>query len=150
MPHYQHVLVPVDFTETDAQSLAQAKDLMDKYQTKLTVLHVMQDVPVHTEPFANMEALPLSPELRDQQTTNTQEKLGLLISQAGLPDSTAIACTTGVVADAIVRFAVEQSVDLMVITHSGRRGFLGFMGTTADALVKSAQCDVLVVRNGTD
>ncbi|QLQ34212.1 MAG: universal stress protein [Candidatus Thiothrix singaporensis] len=47
----------------------------------------------------------------------------------------------------ILDFADAKQVDLIVIAHSGKKGFLGFLGSTADSVVRSAHCDVLVLRN---
>ena len=50
-------------------------------------------------------------------------------------------------AQAIVRFADQDSFDLLVIGQSGRSGVWGsFLGSTADKMVRHASCAVLVVR----
>lgn len=55
---------------------------------------------------------------------------------------------TGVPADEILKLADEESVDLIVMGAKGRTGFsLLLLGSAAEAVVKSAPCDVLTVRS---
>jgi nucleotide-binding universal stress UspA family protein len=50
-------------------------------------------------------------------------------------------------ARALVDYATETGVDLLVLGHSGHSRLWGtFLGTTADKVVRHAPCSVLVVR----
>jgi len=52
-------------------------------------------------------------------------------------------------ADAIARFAAEQSCDLIVMTTHGRTGFVrGLLGSVADRVTRSACVPVMLVRGG--
>lgn len=53
----------------------------------------------------------------------------------------------GAPADAIVRFASEQAVDLIVMGTHGRMGFSrALMGSVAEQVVRHANCPVLTLR----
>ena len=50
-------------------------------------------------------------------------------------------------AQAIVKYADDQGIDLIALGHSGHSGLWGtFLGTTADKTMRHAGCSVLVVR----
>ena len=48
--------------------------------------------------------------------------------------------------DTILEVADAENINLIIIGHSGNKGFFGLLGSTTTAVVKSAKCDVLVVR----
>lgn len=150
MHRYQHILAPVDFSSMAAPVIKRAKELAETYDARLSILHVVQDVPLGAEPFGEPSALVLNEELREQQLQQAEEKLGELATQYDLPLNVDRAITEGFATDSILEFATERQVDLIVIAHSGKKGFFGLLGSTADTVVKSAKCDVLVMRNLTD
>lgn len=50
-------------------------------------------------------------------------------------------------AKALVDYAAEAALDLLVIGHTGHSALWGsFLGTTADKVVRHASCSVLIVR----
>jgi universal stress protein A len=50
------------------------------------------------------------------------------------------------VARAIVEIARDRAVDLIVVGGHSREGLEWLFGSTADAVVRRAPCDVLVIR----
>lgn len=151
MHGYQHVLAPVDFSDTGSIVIKRAKEIAERYDTRLSLLHVVQDVaPLGAEPFGEPSALIINEELREQQLKQAEEKLEELANQHDLPLSVDRAIAEGFTTDAILEFASEKQVDLIVIAHSGKKGFFGLLGSTADSVVKSAKCDILVIRNLAD
>jgi len=57
----------------------------------------------------------------------------------------------GVPANEIVRFANEQSVDLIVMGTHGWTGFKHLiLGSTAENVVRTAKCPVLTVKSSSD
>lgn len=147
MHHYQHLLAPIDFSGTSANVLKRARELAEMYDARLTLLHVVEDMPIGAEPFGEPSSLVLSEELRQQQLATAEKKMQALAQQFNLPLSVERAIEEGFTTDTILEFARHKQVDLIVIAHSGKKGFLGFLGSTADAVVKSAHCDVLVLRS---
>lgn len=150
MHRYQHVLAPIDFSNMATAVIKRAKELAESYDARLSILHVVQDVPLGAEPFGEPSALVLNEELREQQLKHAEDKLEQLAAEHELPLSVDRAITEGFATDAILEFATERQVDLIVVAHSGKKGFFGLLGSTADSVVKSAKCDVLVMRNLTD
>jgi nucleotide-binding universal stress UspA family protein len=56
---------------------------------------------------------------------------------------------TGVAANAIVQYAADHSMDLIVMGTHGRSGFAHLLlGSVAEQVVRTAHCPVLTVRTG--
>lgn len=151
MQHYQHILAPIDFSARSHEVVKRARELAETHDARLTLLHVVQDVPVGAEPFGEPSGLILSEELREQHIAKATEKMRDISEKLGLPLNVERAIEEGMSTHTtILDFAEAKQVDLIVIAHSGKKGFLGFLGSTADSIVKSAHCDVLVLRNKTE
>ncbi|MDD5393460.1 MAG: universal stress protein [Thiothrix sp.] len=148
MKPYQHVLVPVDFSQISTSIVARANELAKFYQAKLTLLNVLEDVPLGAVAFGGTGELTMPPAMQQNQINQATEKLRKLEETYGLVDNAALEAvyTAGKPSAAILQFAKENGVDLIVVGNSGRRGVLGFMGSTAEATVKGASCDVMAVR----
>ena len=146
MQRYQHILAPVDFSDASNGVIERALELAEHYDARLTLLHVVENMPLGIEPFGEPSSLVLSVEIQEQQLSNATAKMQALAQQFSLPLSVEQAVLEGFTTSTLLAFAQEKQVDLIVIAHSGKKGFLGFLGSTADAVVKSAHCDVLVVR----
>ncbi|MEB4590875.1 universal stress protein [Candidatus Thiothrix sp. Deng01] len=148
MQRYQHVLAPVDFSARSSELIKRALEIAETHDARLTLLHVVQDAPVGAEPFGEPSGLVLSEEIREQHLTAAQEKMRELAEQYDLPLNVDRAIEEGISTHtSILDFADAKQVDLIVIAHSGKKGFMGFLGSTADSVVRSAHCDVLVLRN---
>lgn len=147
MSRYQHLLAAIDFSEISTRVVERARDLAETYDARLTLLHVVENVPVGLEPFSETSSLYLGEELRLQQLTNAETSMQVLMQRLQLPLSVDPAIHEGFTTETILGFAKDKHVDLIIIAHSGKKGFLGFLGSTANAVVRSAHCDVLVIRH---
>lgn len=147
MNRYQHILAAIDFSEISARVVECARELAEAYDARLTLLHVVENTPLGLEPFGETSSLYLAEELRLQQINDAQTNIQALMERFQLPLSVAPMIEEGFATDTILAFAKNKHVDLIVIAHSGKKGFLGFLGSTANAVVKSAHCDVWVVRH---
>ncbi len=117
------------------------------YDARLTLLHVVEDVPIGIEPFGEPSSLVVNEEIRQQLVANAEKHMQTLAQQFSLPLNVEQAIEEGFTTDTILEFARHKQVDLIVIAHSGKKGFLGLLGSTANSVVKSAPCDVLVIRD---
>ena len=146
MYRYQHILAAIDFSDASHRVVQRARELTEHYNARLSLLHVVEEIPLGAEPFGDTSSLLLTEELHQQQLAAARDGLQLLALQFNLPLHVEQAVEEGFTTSSILAFAEHKQVDLIVLAHSGKKGFLGFLGSTADAMVKSAQCDVLVIR----
>lgn len=147
MQRYQHLLAAVDFSDMGGEVIQHAQQMAELFDARLSLLHVVQDLTLAAEPFGEPAALVLGEEIRQQHLTRSQENLEALAAQHQLPLHVERAIETGFAAETIISFAEDKQVDLIVLAHSGKKGIFGLLGSTANAVVKSAKCDVLVVRH---
>lgn len=147
MRRYRHILAAVDFSHISKVVIEQAKELAELHNAHLALLHVVPNLPLAAEPFGEPAGLVVSPEILQQQLANAQQELERLATAAQLPLHVERAVIEGMeVSDSILEFAASKHSNLIVMAHSGKRGFLGLLGSTATSVVKHARCDVLVLR----
>lgn len=143
---YQHILIPVDFSELSQPVIQRGKELAAHYQAKLTLLHVYESPTMSMQSFGEPGAIMLSADLIEQQLEDVKKQLQDYATKAGLADA-GLQVVEGIASDSINDYAQESQVDLIILGHGVKSGLLGFlMGSTSTAVVKHAVCDVFVVR----
>ena len=143
MLKYQHVLFAVDFSEEAFCVGQRAKDIAERYQAKLSLIHVVEEVNIS----AGYELMPLLPELPDETILQeAQESLDRLTERLELADAEKWAVSAVSTKEGISQTAQEHQVDLIVVGSHGRHGLSLLLGSTANAVLHSAPCDVLAVR----
>lgn len=143
MKGYQHILCAVDLTQENTEVFARAQALAIHDQTQLTLLHVVEYVPID---LANELVLPQQQEIEQQLVKQAEKALQEMADSASLPVNTEV--VQGSVKSEIVLYAEENNVDLLVLGRHGRHGLSRLLGSVANAVVHHAPCDVLTVRIG--
>lgn len=144
MEGYSHILAPVDFSPATHPLLERALRESELHSARLTLLHIIEfypeDVPPGFVPPENAD--PIQVYLR-----RAREQLAELAHKIGLPEVERIALTyTGSAYHEIIRFAKDNDADLIVMGYAGR-WITDALGSTAMAVTRHSQCDVLLVRN---
>ncbi|MBW3658705.1 MAG: universal stress protein [Actinobacteria bacterium] len=150
---YRHILVAVDGSPSSRAVTTHAYELAAQLGASCTVLHVLDDVTVPfvnygMEPYVNVEAI--NPELIEAQRTGAERMVADLAR--GAPGDVEV---SGAVVEAggrrigqsITDEAEARGADLVVVGTHGHRGLSRvFVGSVADAVVRSADVPVTVVR----
>jgi nucleotide-binding universal stress UspA family protein len=144
----QHCLVPIDFSEYSLHALDYAVELAGKLYARLTLLHVIQSLPVGgadmgvTLPYAYIENL-------EAELRRSLESYRERITAKGLLSDSVI--VHGVPFQEIIETARARQVDLIIMGTHGRTGILHvLLGSVAEKVVRLAPCPVLVTRRPTD
>lgn len=143
MQAYQHILLSVDFAGHDDQVAQRARDLANKYQARLSVLHVVENLPFADSIYGPM--IPSDAELTSQLMDAAKERLAALADGISIPPENRWV-EIGSPKLEIVRIAEENQVDLIVVGSHGRHGISLLLGSTASSVIHHARCDVLAVR----
>ena len=163
---FTHVLVPTDFSEPANQALRYAAEEATLHHAKVTLLHVLPphavtDVYYVTgfpEPAPQGSFDPggggrLGDRSLSQPTVVRRDPNEEALTELHdlIPDgyhgAWGVAVAVGHPADAIVRVALEGSVDLIVMGTHGRTGLQHvLLGSVAEKVVRLAPCPVLTVR----
>ena len=144
MKQYKNILLATDFSEISQQIIARAKDMADRFEAQLSVLHVAEYAPIldpGTREFDPFNLVGLDPVIFDAAIQQLME----LGESLGIPDERLL-FENGKAKDVIVRIASENSFDLIVIGTHGRSGLGALLGSTATNVIMHAPCDVLTVR----
>lgn len=149
MDTYRNILVAIDLSDEAEQVLSKAVSMASLYQAELSVVHVAQALTIYGGfPYY---ASPLDKELHKQ--ADVKATLFEAIDQKSEPfgiSKGAIDIRFGYRADQILEKAQSNNIDLIVVGSHGRHGIRLLLGSTANAIVHRAKCDVLTVRISSD
>ncbi|HYT67778.1 MAG TPA: universal stress protein [Vicinamibacterales bacterium] len=145
MINLKTILVPSDFSECSDAALRYGLELARRFDATLHLLHVVQD-PL-TQPWAAEGfSAPLF-EVVDKWQKEAKERLARSIPAADAGRVT-VAATIGWPYAEILHYAVEHSVDLIVMGTHGRGGVTHMLlGSIAEKVIRRAPCPVLTVRH---
>ena len=139
------ILFPTDFSEGALSALPHAADLARNCGAKLYMLHVVYDIATASGmyvPHVSVDEMYKELEkgaLKELQTFGLEERKSIKDVEYSV--------LRGVPYEEILTFAREKGVDMIVIGTHGRKGLDRFLfGSTAEKVVRYAQCPVLTVR----
>ena len=142
MGTYQHVLLAVDFSKDSDYVGARAVALAGEVGARITLLHVV--TPVYQEPlYDGVSTLPL--DLEAQLVDAATRTLHDLAQRLGAAEAETLV-EVGTPKAAILGTAKARGADLIVVGSHGVHGLGLLLGSTANAVLHGAVCDVLAVR----
>ena len=137
---YQNVLVAVDLSNDDEYLITSAMNIAGE-ASRLTVVSVIEPM-VYP---ADMATAALPAMLLEERLEQTQATLSALSKKHSLPEG-AYRVAYGRPATEIHKVARELNTDLIVVGSHGRHGVQLLLGSTSNAVLHGADCDVLAVR----
>lgn len=145
MSHYKHILVAIDVTDEAAEILEKASQAAKDNDAKLSAITVVRPL---THAYTGMEVAGLAAaalNFEAEAKASVENTLGKLCAQHGInTDDQHI--VFGVPANEIKQAAEKMQADLIVVGSHGRHGLGLLLGSTANAVLHGATCDVLTVR----
>ena len=144
MDDYRHILLATDFAPESRRVGERAVELAARYGARLSLLHVVDYVPLE---LSNDMMLAEPVDVDGRLVEEARESLDHLADDLGQGDAQrwVVLGSTG---PEIKRTAEEHDVDLIVVGSHGRHGLALLLGSTANAVLHGAPCDVLAVRVG--
>lgn len=143
MSHYRHILLATDFSKQGDYVADKAKVLADTHQAKLSIVHVIDNIPMPDAYYGMVISLT---EVSDD-TLLEAEKAKLINLSVRLNVDLADCCLLwGIPKQEIINIAEQDQVDLIVVGSHGRHGLALLLGSTANSILHYAKCDVLAVR----
>ena len=143
MNNYNHILLAVDLSPTSQQVAIKAQHLAALNQAKLSIIHVVEIIPMIDINYETVS--PFTSELNQILISNAEKNLSFFVSELKLTPEEQL-LEQGDPRDEIIRVAKENQVDFIVIGSHGRHGLSLLLGSTANAILHHAVCDVLAVR----
>ncbi|WP_428354476.1 universal stress protein [Methyloprofundus sp.] len=143
MNNYTHILLAADFSEHGEIVAQKARYLASKYQAKLSVIHIVDNLPITDAAYGPV--IPFDIDLNEELMNAATRRLAELGKQLSIPEDRQF-LEMGSAKLEIVATAEEQHVDLIVVGSHGRHGLALLLGSTANGVLHHAKCDVLAVR----
>ena len=143
MENYKHILLGVDFSGQAEFIAGRAKDLSEKYQAKLSLVHVLDNLPITDAAYGPV--IPFDVDLTEELMEAAKTRLASIADKLGVAEENRW-LELGSPKLEIIRVANENAVDLIVIGSHGRHGLALLLGSTANGVLHHAKCDVLAVR----
>lgn len=139
---YSHILLATDLLDDSEGVVARAAELAQRYSSRLSVIHVVEQVPVY---FGSELAMPAVEPIEIQLVEVAREKMAALAQCLGI-DPECCHVEVGATKSGILSFAEREQVTLIVIGSHSRHGLERLLGATAKSILNSAVCDVLAVK----
>jgi nucleotide-binding universal stress UspA family protein len=142
----KQILCPVDFSDFSDYAMRYAALLAQKFEARLTLLHVVAPILVPlpgdalVPPMRQADLADIADACRERLTRTAGD-----LAEKGI----AVACqvTSGVPYLEILRMAEELHADMIVMGTHGRSGLVHLMiGSVAERVVRKAPCAVLTVK----
>jgi nucleotide-binding universal stress UspA family protein len=140
---FSKVLVPVDGSDNSFRALDAALLLSEKLGAKITVIHVMEEIPV-----SYVVSEKLLREITDSYKRESQDilsKCSDIAKQKGLTTETKL--LQGDAGSTILNYSENEKSDIIIMGSRGRGKFKELvLGSVSSKVVHHASCAVMIIR----
>lgn len=142
MSGYRHILIAVDLSDESAAVVRKGLEVAGRFGARVSLLHVVEFIPVDP---AGEALLPPPVDLEGELVQAAKQRLETLCASLGLKD-TPHRVEMGSIKTQLLRAAVDDKADLIVLGSHERHGLALLLGSTEKSILHKAPCDVLAVR----
>ncbi len=145
MSCYRHILLALDYGEFSNVVADTALQLAQQQGARLSLVHVLDNIAMPDTEYGtpvSLQTRSANPELEAEK-----EKFRRLVEELNIAPNDAW-LVWGNPRREIVELAGKIGADLIVSGSHGRRGLHALLGSTANAVLHHARCDVMAVRIG--
>jgi universal stress protein A len=143
---YRTIIAALDLSRESDAVARRAAEVARQHGALLVLVHVTTDL-IQEASYEFMASLPIDPDLQRQLEENAREGLQGIAERTGYGRVETLV-TTGPPKGGILTMAREREADLIVLGNHGVHGLELLLGSTANAVLHSAPCDVLAVKVG--
>lgn len=136
---YKHILFASDLTDESDYIISKVSGIRGYTGAKLSLIHVVEPMPGYSYAYLGIE------DIEGQLIEEARMALAKLGDQLSV-DKKDQWVEVGPTKLKIQGIAQEIGADLIVCGSHGRHGLSLLLGSTANAILHGAKCDVLVVR----
>lgn len=142
MPIYNSILLAIDLHPAcDDQTATKAAKFASDMNAKLSIVHAIE----HINAYGMAQAYPTVIDLEEQMAKEAKEALAKFSQKFGIPADRQFV-EIGSPKIVILEKAKAVAADLIIVGSHGRHGLALLLGSTANAILHNAHCDVLAVR----
>jgi universal stress protein A len=136
---YKHILFATDLTDDTDYIIAKVRGLRGYTGAKLSLIHVVEPLPGYSYAYLGIE------DIEGQLIEESKTALARLGAELSV-DSKDMWVEVGPTKSKILDVAQDVGADLIICGSHGRHGLSLLLGSTANAILHGAKCDVLTVR----
>ena len=140
MSPYSHVLAAVTLDASGRTVLAKATAMARLFGARLSVLHVVEYIPVESGELLMTAPIDLTQQLEQQ----SRKQLEALAGEFQIPVAD-VHTATGPVTPQIQQVAESLQIDLIILGRHPRHGLAAWFSHTEESVVTRAHCDVLAL-----
>ncbi len=141
---YEHILLSTELLNESKVIEDRAVALHKLIGAKLSIIHIVEPMPMMYAVGESAIAYDFQ-DTTDALIKQANEKLSALKLQYDIPNAEII-IKHGYIGDEILTFANKNNIDLIITGSHGRHGVRLLLGSTANAILHGAKCDVMAVR----
>lgn len=142
MKAYRKVLLALELDSTcDDLPIARAKELLDEFQCEIYLLHAIE----HLSSYGAAYGVAAGADIEEMLLENSRDSIIKVANQLKVPHNH-VMIKVGPAKSLILEEAESLGVDLIIVGSHGRHGIRLLLGSTANAVLHGAKCDVLAVR----
>lgn len=136
---YKHILFATDLTEDNEFIIDKVRTMRTFTNATLSIVHVVEPLPGYSYAYLGIEDI--EGQLIEEARQSIQ-KLGEKLNVAAKDQFLEVGPTK----TKILKVADDIQADLIICGSHGRHGLSLLLGSTANAILHGAKCDVLTVR----
>lgn len=145
---YRHILVPVDGSATSQRGLKEAASLAKTLGATIRLVHIVDETALTLNPEAATATAPLLEQFAESGKQVLRDAVAAAQREGVQVETAMHENIAGRVADRILDEAAKWPAELIVMGTHGRHGIRHVvLGSDAEAVVRSAQVPVLLVRS---
>lgn len=139
---YNNILVAIDLHPScDDNTAIRAHKIASELNAKLSIVHAVE----HINAYGMAQAYPTVIDLEEQLAQEAKDALAKFSQKFNIPVTQQF-IEVGSPKMVILNKAEEIKADLIIVGSHGRHGLALLLGSTANAVIHNATCDVLAVR----
>lgn len=136
---YKHILFATDLTEDTDYLVEKVRSMCALTKAKLSLIHVVEPLPGYSYAYLGIE------DIEGQLINESRSSIERLGEKLKVQSSDQYV-EVGPPKLKILKLAEEKGIDLIICGSHGRSGLSLLLGSTANAILHGAKCDVLTVR----
>jgi universal stress protein A len=136
---YKHILFATDLTEDTDYLVTKVSSIVKLVGAKLSLIHVVEPLPGYSYAYLGIE------DIEGQLLNEARQSIVKLGETLKVTNSDQFV-EIGPTKTKVLKIADDINADLIICGSHGRHGLSLLLGSTANAILHGAKCDVLTVR----
>jgi universal stress protein A len=136
---YKHILFATDLTEDTEYLLEKARAIRGYTGADLSIVHVVEPLPGYSYAYLGIE------DIEGQLIEEARQSMAKVAEQLNVNKDKQF-IEVGPTKTKILKVADDVNADLIICGSHGRHGLSLLLGSTANAVLHGAKCDVMTIR----